>query len=120
MPWDCVQHMHIVCKSTYCSCFFSCDRQDNLEANDPCRGWYNETTLEALAPAARPPTPGGGVQLDTRLLSLASDFVFKYLSRNSRKKSSPHVIQPPVDRLIEAGTRSITRTLVGFKTTTLN
>ena len=45
---------------------FSCDRQSNLEANDPCRNWYNETTLEALTPAARPPQGlGGGVAIDT-------------------------------------------------------
>ena len=26
----------------------SCDRQENLEANDPCRGYYNDTFLEGL------------------------------------------------------------------------
>jgi len=44
----------------------SCDRQSNLEANDPCRNWYNETTLEALTAATRPPQGlGGGVAIDT-------------------------------------------------------
>ena len=26
----------------------SCDRQENLVPNDPCRGYYNETFLEGL------------------------------------------------------------------------
>ena len=26
----------------------SCDRQENLAPNDPCRGYYNETFLEGL------------------------------------------------------------------------
>ena len=53
-------------KKKACTLFSSCARQDTLEANDRCRTWYNETTLEGLQAPSRPPgTPGGGIPLDT-------------------------------------------------------
>jgi len=52
----------------------SCDRQDNLDATDPCRNYYNETTLEDLrngnSQSGRLPpgvkNNGNGIKLDTR------------------------------------------------------
>jgi len=54
----------------------SCDRQENLAPNDPCRGYYNETFLEGLrgGPSGLPQVgrpagfkkTGTGIQLNTK------------------------------------------------------